>query len=171
MSHSIDTGGCADCTRDRLEKAVIFVMCDIVVKVGLIVFFLIIILASEVVAYFGGGYVVKAWRIGYIVEPHSKHEQSTPRELRHFWDFNKDDAIVAVTAWTLFLAFCTLVIFIAYAGVTIITHGVMFTIDRLCITPLLGCICGDDSSRGRGRFRMRRVSDVDGQEMYDMEEV
>lgn len=142
-------------------------MCDIIIKVGLIVLLAVLLIGSEFAAYFGGGYVVKAWRVGYVVRPND-HEQTTPREIRHFWDFNQDDAIVAVVAWNGFLMFLALVFFVAYTGITIITQGVTFTIDRFCITPVLGCLCGGNQ---KTRFRMRRVSDSDTDDMYDLEEV
>lgn len=135
-------------------------MCD---EIILRVVYLLLYLASDVLAFGLGGYAIKRLKIGFILVEHGT-EVSTPRELRHFWDFNEQYAIIALATWNAFLLFLVVVVIVSKIGVYVVSQCCSIVVDFMIVQPIVRCLCGDQRKTGR----KRKPPDI---EMEDLDQV
>lgn len=121
-------------------------------------------IASCGVAYGAGGYVVKAWKMGYVVQP--SHSQTvTPWEWSHFSEFSTDDAWTALVIWLIFIGLVIAVVFVALLGVKTVSMCISECLNYFICKPFFRCITG----RGREK-KYHRVKRSGGESQTEYEE-
>jgi hypothetical protein len=136
-------------------------MCDVFKDAALWTLLLLFVLFLNGVAYGFGGYMVKWAHLGFVTEPKHGSEDSTPRELRHFWDFNQEYAWTAVIILDAGLLAVAGIVFVLNIGIRTVSMCFTLLIKHLIVQPLMFWLCGTRSDLAGEQRRERPYSRLD----------